>query len=1016
MSTAQTIEIPPVSEKDADFQPEEWLALFPAPSPPVPTFGDEPQSACPDDAARAADPLTPDGILRDFTGMASAAAWPALRVCAALPPWILPTGLAVCGAASVALLGVSITFAGDQFEAEDYALGIVGVAFFFGWGAVTFALASGGPRKQHPPQRSPDTLSASPVVRHVPGDISCRCGSCCRWAGRGSWLLSFLDFAVNTAIAWTAFFFIGYTPVVSYRSSLWSTWYGILLGTIWAALFPFYAILAYVRVLHIDNVARAALERRLHCRAVDIAMGDLLGRFRRAAAAGDPPPRTDSWLYVRLHYRFAALCRFRRQQDSVVISRLYGLIFVPGHVLFIALFVAVGRCIAAWQLALVAHAALYFTVNAVDLASRNQLIDAVAAVYRDAQRELRALALRAGPGPLAAELELHDRAVASFLDVAHYRARLFGFVVSFGTVRTMLVTGLTVAVALWSVLRAFGETVKWDLKAGMGRSLGEEESILVGKNIANVPLLGKPGNLGPSHMLRRVYRPRHRPARKQRSLALTPPEMAAISPLLLLRAAHRAPNCTARGVVEASYARRGLSAASETTDCDVVVLGAGVAGLSAAQRLRTTICAEKGAPRVAVLEARTRVLGRLLSADAPSHAGGGKAAPPRIDLGAQWLRVDKARRSAVEDWLGFAGVAFKEWKSSERAVAGFQPNAETAHDGSNEPVQKLRTALADHSVTNILFPGGMAEAFAPLAEGVDVRFGEHVSRIELADGRRRKGARRLRVVSDTGSVFAADWAVCSLPLPVLRDVAFHPSLPAAVQEALSPSLRPSRYLDKLVVTLPGSSKLLDRLFQGAESVRVATPSSGAFTLVDLRVWDPAAEGVVAFVTGETALRLADTDAGDVSEFALAVLSSAFAASGLGALPHIVRMGSLRTRWSRDPFARGSFTAFAGPPASYTPIPDLRSPDGEAYLFFAGEHTPPASLDGPAADAVGAGGDGSKLVGTLQGAWASGTRAADEIAREWVFRPGKADDDDDSGEPKARLVRPQDDDDDDDDGA
>ncbi|KAI9002899.1 hypothetical protein DFJ74DRAFT_441362 [Hyaloraphidium curvatum] len=215
-----------------------------------------------------------------------------------------------------------------------------------------------------------------------------------------------------------------------------------------------YTCLASGRPVFIINVAYTMLERRLQCRAVGLAMSDLLGRFRAAADNEDPPPRLRSWLYVRLYYRFAAMCRTRSQQDSVVVSRLYGFILVPVMVFSMITYVAVGRCIAVWQLALFAHAAYYFTLNAVNLAARNALLDSIALVYRDAQRELRALSLWVGAGPLADELALHDRAVSTFLDIAHYRSRFFGFVVSFSTIRTMWVTALTVAVALWSIMRA----------------------------------------------------------------------------------------------------------------------------------------------------------------------------------------------------------------------------------------------------------------------------------------------------------------------------------------------------------------------------------------------------------------------------------------------------------------------------------------------------------------------------------------------------------------------------------
>ncbi|KAI9031469.1 hypothetical protein DFJ74DRAFT_655717 [Hyaloraphidium curvatum] len=185
-------------------------------------------------------------------------------------------------------------------------------------------------------------------------------------------------------------------------------------------------------------------------------MKDLLGRFRSAAADGSEPPRSPSWLYVRLYYRFAAMCRARRRQESALVPRLAGIVLLPCTLVFAALFAAVGRCIPAWVLAYLVYLAIYLTVNAVNLASRNALIDSVTAVHGAAQRDLRTLVLARGPGPLADDAAMHCAALASFGEVQHHRAKLFGFVVSFGSVRTLLATGTTIAVALWTVLRAFG--------------------------------------------------------------------------------------------------------------------------------------------------------------------------------------------------------------------------------------------------------------------------------------------------------------------------------------------------------------------------------------------------------------------------------------------------------------------------------------------------------------------------------------------------------------------------------
>ncbi|KAI9010041.1 hypothetical protein DFJ74DRAFT_685703 [Hyaloraphidium curvatum] len=187
--------------------------------------------------------------------------------------------------------------------------------------------------------KSPEAgIAASSLVRHVPGDLSCPCVSCCSWVESASGMLDFLDILGNVSIPWATFFLLAYTPVVTFGAGIWSTWYGILLGAIWTFFFPAQLLLSISRLLAVDNMAHLALERRLHCRAVDNAMGDLLGRFRRAAAAGDVPPRSRSWLYVRLHYHFAALCRFRRHQDSLVLSRLFGLALIPGLALLTALY------------------------------------------------------------------------------------------------------------------------------------------------------------------------------------------------------------------------------------------------------------------------------------------------------------------------------------------------------------------------------------------------------------------------------------------------------------------------------------------------------------------------------------------------------------------------------------------------------------------------------------------------------------------------------------------------------
>ncbi|KAI8999923.1 hypothetical protein DFJ74DRAFT_707303 [Hyaloraphidium curvatum] len=87
---------------------------------------------------------------------------------------------------------------------------------------------------------------------------------------------------------------------------------------------------------------------------------------------------------------------------------------------------------------------------------RNNLISVVASAYHDARRDLRTACLKLGPTPLAAALEQHDRVIGSFLEVSRYSAKILGFTVTYGGVRTMVVTMVTLSVALWSVFRSLG--------------------------------------------------------------------------------------------------------------------------------------------------------------------------------------------------------------------------------------------------------------------------------------------------------------------------------------------------------------------------------------------------------------------------------------------------------------------------------------------------------------------------------------------------------------------------------
>jgi monoamine oxidase len=245
------------------------------------------------------------------------------------------------------------------------------------------------------------------------------------------------------------------------------------------------------------------------------------------------------------------------------------------------------------------------------------------------------------------------------------------------------------------------------------------------------------------------------------------------------------------------------------TDTDVLVIGAGAAGLAAADRLLS------GGKRVIVLEARTRIGGRAFTDEATLGLP--------FDRGAQWLhnadenpfRTDAARLgretwpSPLQDALvltngirvpdGPDRLARAEAALSRRVwarglIGGDFAIGTLAQDDLERTAAQLAAfamatdadrlsamdfgALAggpDHSVA-----GGLGRLIADLWAEVPVRVGH---RVESIDWRR---ADRVAVSGSFGTVTAARLVV-TVPAPVLAagGIRFDPVLPADRQEAIA---------------------------------------------------------------------------------------------------------------------------------------------------------------------------------------------------------------------------------------
>ena len=182
---------------------------------------------------------------------------------------------------------------------------------------------------------------------------------------------------------------------------------------------------------------------------------------------------------------------------------------------------------------------------------------------------------------------------------------------------------------------------------------------------------------------------------------------------------------------------------------DVAVVGAGVSGLHAADRLR------RAGRSVRVLEARPRVGGRLLTLRGPATAGG---PPLRLDLGASWHWPHEARVAGLLAELGLEAFAHHEAGGA-------------LFDGPAGP--------------GPLPPGAMASAarrvrggYAAVTEALAERLGPGELALDAAVGSvRHLGATGgFRVRTRRGAVRAA-WVLVALP-PALAEhaIAFDPPL------------------------------------------------------------------------------------------------------------------------------------------------------------------------------------------------------------------------------------------------
>lgn len=422
---------------------------------------------------------------------------------------------------------------------------------------------------------------------------------------------------------------------------------------------------------------------------------------------------------------------------------------------------------------------------------------------------------------------------------------------------------------------------------------------------------------------------------------------------------------------------------AELTGIRVIVIGAGISGLGAAKALR-----DQGA-EVVVLEALDRIGGRI-------HTDNSMGAP--FEYGAGWIHGPSAKnpitglakavqgntfvtdddndqifdgsgkiltaaqaKKLADDWEALLEyideeLELNDGRSLAKAIADINPRASKSPGmrwalsaytefSKGGPIENLSAVYHDDDEAfggeDVILTGGYDRLLAPLADGLDIKFGAAVKAIN-SDG-------DSVTVRTEDQDFTADYLICTVSLGVLKakTVKFEPKLPAKVQQ----SIDRLGFGDVTKIALKFDDPFWD---VETQYFGIMTKPRGRWNYwMNYRTFSE--ENILLGLSFGSYAPVADamTDP-EMQQDALAVLRQVWG-DDVG-VPTDMRT----THWSTDPQFLGTYS-YPVPGNTPKQFDRLSAPIGKR-LFLAGEHTTFA------------------FQGTTHGAYLSGIKAATQIAK------------------------------------